>query len=585
MTIRVRSKKRSSRQKAIRAVALGSGALLSTLALASVASAGVLLFTTLGTKTTTGPIVKWIEPLISILSLGSLTSSIKPVTPVVTTPGNSNTTTTAPKPAGDGTTPTGLKPMKVGVVLSDFPYFSTNRAFMNLLAGSSWNLQTADYKSLDMPKARMDANSNIITLNPGEVARRPLNTPTKVLRGVSADIICRWEGKANVMFFGDMIKNIKMSGQSATFTFMPKSSSTGMFMFNNVNASNPIRSIDCREKDADPNALFDPTFLDDVKRYNTIRFVKWNRAVEGNAKISWAERTKANGVIYDGKDGVPLEYMVQLANTTKTNPWFNIPWNADDDYIRNMATYIRDNLDPTLVAHVETSNEVWNWVYPVTSQARDEGKANGLGGDDHTVMLRRYAERTGQVMDIWSSVFAGKMSRIVRVLATQNSPSNVNALLTFRDTAKKVDAVATAPYFDGSVKAGEIATDAARSNYFATKLPVSITWQLGEAKKSKDLAAKYGLRYITYEGGQHVLSPNDNSQMIKLQRDARMGQLYTQYMTKWRNEIGDLMMLYSDYGGIGSYGAWGAREYIGQPLTDAPKANAVDLFQKSYGTK
>jgi len=73
--------------------------------------------------------------------------------------------------------------------------------------------------------------------------------------------------------------------------------------------------------------------------------------------------------------------------------------------------------------------------------------------------------------------------------------------------------------------------------------------------------------------------------LTQVQRDPRMGDLYTRYLTKWRNEFGDLMVLFHAWGPINQYGAWGMQEYLGQPLNEAPKAQAVDLFRRSYVTK
>lgn len=37
---------------------------------------------------------------------------------------------------------------------------------------------------------------------------------------------------------------------------------------------------------------------------------------------------------------------------------------ADNDYVYNFATLLKDNLNDTLTVYVEYSNEVWNKVWP-----------------------------------------------------------------------------------------------------------------------------------------------------------------------------------------------------------------------------
>ena len=44
-------------------------------------------------------------------------------------------------------------------------------------------------------------------------------------------------------------------------------------------------------------------------------------------------------------NGMSVEYMVQLANDLDADPWFNMPHLADDTFVRNFATHVRDHLD------------------------------------------------------------------------------------------------------------------------------------------------------------------------------------------------------------------------------------------------
>ncbi len=78
----------------------------------------------------------------------------------------------------------------------------------------------------------------------------------------------------------------------------------GSIYLKTVDASNPIRNFDCREAGADPNAVFDPSYVAYLKRFNTIRFMDWQQT-NGNAVISWANRTTpAMGQGFKGQDGI-----------------------------------------------------------------------------------------------------------------------------------------------------------------------------------------------------------------------------------------------------------------------------------------
>ena len=50
----------------------------------------------------------------------------------------------------------------------------------------------------------------------------------------------------------------------------------------------------------------------------------------------------------EGDNGGSIEYLVQLANTVGANPWVNMPHAADDQYVRQFATYVKQHLRPDL---------------------------------------------------------------------------------------------------------------------------------------------------------------------------------------------------------------------------------------------
>jgi len=581
--IRNRKVGRSFRARALRTVAFGSTAAIGTVTIAGGASAAVLFLTLLSnTMGVNGSLISWLKPIATAVGFSTVVAS-RPVAPA---PSVVKVTQPAPKPAGGGVSDTSGKPaLKLGANLDIPTYYGGARVFSNLILQSPWWLQTTGAWGDPSPD-RLDRNQNLTRLEANETAYRVVSPPTQALLGKSVDIVCRWTGKATVRLSGPTVRNAKVGANSATFTFLPQGGQSAQFAINDLDMGNPIRDIDCRETDADPKAVFDPVFLDNVRKYDTLRFVKWQQAVESNKAVTWAGRTLPTANSYFSlDDGVPIERMVLLANLTRTNPWFCIPWNADAEYVRKFAEYVRDNLDPGLVAYVELSNEVWNWGYRVTAQARDEGKAAGLAADDGTALLYRYAQRTGEVMDVWTSVFANNPKRIVRVLATQNAvPWAAKTALSFKDTATKVDALATAPYFDW-----HFATTGAQppADFFSKVLVDQMDMRLANAAENKTLATAKGLRFITYEAGQHVTIAGsaDVPMLSQIQRDPRMGDLYTRYLMKWKDGFGDLMVLFSAWGPISQFGAWGMQEYLGQPLSEAPKARAVELFRQSYVTK
>jgi hypothetical protein len=566
-----KSVKRSSKKRAFSIFGVGATMLYSSAAVAGTVS---LVYTAL--QMPDSLVANWlVRPLAAI---GVVTVSGSATIPVT----KNSTSVTSPTPAPS----TGIPQTKISVNVVYPTYFSNSRAFMNLAAGSNWTLISPVTGWGNMPADHLNADQTF-RLSAGEGAARSLSQPTAVLMRKSVDVVCRWQGSGTVRIIMDSItKNISYSSQSLRFTWVPDRGQTvTVVISDDMNNANPVRGLDCREADASRTQIFDPVFLANVKKYNLLRFMDW-QATNGNAQqIRWSTRTTPDTPIYCGKDGVALEYMIELANQTKTNPWFTIPWNADDDYIRRFAQMVRDRLDPSLTVYVELSNEVWNYMFPVTGQAWQEAVNENLSGDRHQGMLFRYSEKSGQVLDIWKDVFNGQSSRLVRVLATQNQDWAAEQVLNFRDTASKIDAIATAPYFHWNADEAGRAIDPNNFDALFANLKGAADANLNTAKQIKARAAAKGKRYIAYEAGQHLTGGSNLDVVKAVQRDKRMGQLYKYYLTRWQQEIGDQIALYNDVGGIALTGGWGLQEYLGQPLTEAPKAQAVNLYIASINNK
>jgi hypothetical protein len=103
-----------------------------------------------------------------------------------------------------------------------------------------------------------------------------------------------------------------------------------------------------------------------------------------------------------------------------------MPHSATDDYMRQFATYVRDNLKPGLVAYVEYSNEVWNFGFEHTSWAYEQGIAqlsDAQGNAPDAPNLQFYGMRASQMADIWRNVFAQKTGTptLKTVFATQSA--------------------------------------------------------------------------------------------------------------------------------------------------------------------
>ncbi|MEM1192609.1 MAG: calcium-binding protein [Pseudomonadota bacterium] len=127
--------------------------------------------------------------------------------------------------------------------------------------------------------------------------------------------------------------------------------------------------------------------------------------------------------------GVPLEIMVALSNQVGADPWFNIPHQASDDFVRQFATFIRDNLDPRLNVYVEYSNEVWNAQFDQFHYVNEEGlnffAERSAAGDNFGDQfgdfpaVAYYGYRSAEIISIFHEVFGEQSERINGVLSGQ----------------------------------------------------------------------------------------------------------------------------------------------------------------------
>ncbi|MEZ5448474.1 MAG: hypothetical protein R3E89_05505 [Thiolinea sp.] len=219
--------------------------------------------------------------------------------------------------------------------------------------------------------------------------------------------------------------------------------------------------------------IFNPDYLRFLKDFKVIRTMNFMEASPRNTAcfaytdeayyacltqpFHWSDRAKLSDASWGGSArtpllqryarGVPLEVAVELANQLNREPWFNIPHNASDDYVRRYARYVRDHLQPDLKVHLEYSNETWNGIFWAALYVREQGKA--LDSNPYRAGYKYYATRAVEVFNIWYEEFGGH-ERLVRILNTYHPDEWMSRnMLGYNGTYQSVDALASAPYFQG----------------------------------------------------------------------------------------------------------------------------------------
>jgi hypothetical protein len=331
---------------------------------------------------------------------------------------------------------------------------------------------------------------------------------------------------------------------------------------------------------------FHPEFLKRWEKFKVIRFMDWQRT-NGSKQMNWSDHPTPKMQTQGDNGGVAIEYMIQLANTLNADPWFCMPHLASDDYVREFAKIVKEQLKPNLKVYVEYSNECWNGIFEQARYCKEKGKELGLSDNDYQGQLRFYSKRCVQIFKIWEDIFGNK-NRLVRVLAAQSAnPWTSIQVMDFEDAYKNADALAIAPYFG-------YALGSPQTQIEVVKITVEQVLDACEEaiKKNNETigrqsqeAKKRGLVLIAYEGGQHLagFQGAENNQPLEqlfhaANRHPRMKELYLEYLTGWRQAGGRMFVIFSSMGRYSKWGSWGLMEYHGQPVSETPKYQAVLEF-------
>lgn len=452
-----------------------------------------------------------------------------------------------------------------GINVAPSVYYNTERTFANLaMASGGWaNVTVAGVRN-GYP---VDGQGTL-----------QLNVPRSVWAGRATEITCTWAGAAGFTIdgqhSGDRYGDHSITTTWKGFTFGGPGRPEMFLQLKSNSVTDPVRDLDCREAGVVVNGLFDQRAIDDLKSYKVIRFLDWSQANGNPASVTWAGRTTRELLTQNGQDQVALENMVDLANAAGADAWFTIPLNADREYVEKAAALVASRLSPRHRAYFELSNETWNFGFGQATQLLNEGLAEKLSPDKYTNNLLRYAERHIEFAKALTPAFAANSSRLVRVIDTQSDNTwAMDRIMEFRDAAAWVDAVATAPYFGNGLL----------SDPAVAALPLPDLFDRLEAKRVESIARAvtyrtrvvgyWKKRSIAYEAGQHIISTIPAA--AAMQRSELMHDAYARYAADWRSKVGDTLLFYSHTGTISQYGAWGIREWAGQPLGETPKRRAV----------
>ena len=355
----------------------------------------------------------------------------------------------------------------------------------------------------------------------------------------------------------------------------------------------PIRKVDFvipGHSETYQTQPFDPAYTEDLAPFSTIRFMDWSQT-NNNLIESWDQRATPDSYSQAQLVGGSVEYAILLANELQQNAWITIPAHANDDFVRNAAGLVRDQLDPNLKVFIEYSNETWNFIFEQSKYVQDKGEELQLDEDRFAAGNKYTALRSAQVWTIFEEEFGQDSDRILKVLATHaaNVSSTNDRIAALNDSSINPgqlmpDALAIAPYFGGTVgfeieNEGIVNTVTVDEILDRAELHLD-TNATNWVRNHADIAADIGAWLITYEGGQHLVGSKENDllteKLIAANRDERMYDLYASYLDMLRDEGVSLHTNFSYIAEPSEFGSWGILETVGQAAVDAHKYRAID---------
>ena len=524
-----------------------------------------------------------------------------------------------------GPTPPTAGAMAVGMNLESIVDWSPAWTFTDAFKASrpwishSFNPQTfaLTWDAAAAPTLDLDTDGNVRTLKTwmanGVQMRQYAGTLMfNALGGDYAGGIyhAEWDGTGVVSFgFDAVVTSSGITAAGRNFAeLLVTPSDNGIYMrIESTSAGDPVRNFNVWMPDYGgmsfvgqrwtPGAAFSPfhpLFLARLEPFGALRFMGWQETNTSDI-VTWSQRRDARDIRQgSGSEGTPsepiangvsVEYMVALANDLDADPWFNMPYQADDDFVRNFAGYVVENLEPGRTVYVEWANEVWNFGFgfEASQWVAERARAAGLDPDyGQWIVAGQEAKRD---LDIWTQVFAGQPDlRLVRVGAGWAAVDWVtNEVL--ENMGGSFDAIAIAPYITP--------TDEQRAGYTAAttvdrviadtraNIAASMQWTANHERLAAEWSARLGrpIALVAYEGGAHLDGRGAAYQnaFYAAGIDPRMGDIYRDYL---RGLQAAGLDVYVDFQFTGQAGAapWGdfaKLHRMDEPLSGAYRYTAV----------
>jgi hypothetical protein len=367
--------------------------------------------------------------------------------------------------------------------------------------------------------------------------------------------------------------------------------------------------------------IFRKEFVNAVSQFPVIRFMDFLSTNNSNPHYpgvtEWSDRSLPSDALFDG---APWEYVVELANMTNKDIWINIPVAASDNYIQNLAEYLKYSLNEGSIIYFEYSNEVWNAGFTQYDYSIDAAKAEvqteTSGGastslnddagqcDPKDANLwggRRYVKRMKEIGDIFIEAFSpgsrnsfGTKLRPVFSWQIGGWIPYYSCILTWFEHV--YGAGSARQHFYGLAGAAYINADGVAANASVSQIHSKMisnsdagrgkkrdtpaAWTTGEGKIGlREIADIFQIQMLQYETGPDNGggSATNVANRIAANRSPEMEDVLLHDLgSNWFDDSlikGDLSMYFVLCSSYTRYGSWGATEEVENMHT--PKLKAV----------
>ena len=351
---------------------------------------------------------------------------------------------------------------------------------------------------------------------------------------------------------------------SAT-VFIPQNTSDMMLSFTNTTGPG-LQNVSLFQLDYDTTAKYDITNLTlaHLSRFSIIRFMDWTNTNE-NHDVNWNYTTPLRWPRYRAPYHNPWDTIPMIINrlNTTTDVWLNMPFNATDAYILNVARLMLQQLKSSTNIYVEFSNEVWNTAFQqgkdniriANDSVYNHGDPLHLNYDNcsnpYYWAFRRTAYQIKRISDLFKTIFGpeniGLWKRVRPILAGQavniivlmNSLDYLNAV--HGPPSSFIHGIAIAPYFGlGEYQRwSNLTTDqvlAGLNSSIQEFLPENGWSRQAPLGVHATYAAWYGLTVYGYEGGPDMIAGCASCSLDAKKnatRNSRLTDLCVTYLNGW----------------------------------------------------